>query len=55
MKILLIGASGCFGTEFINACDKFKKIKLKHYRSKQLNILDFEKLSQKINILNQIL
>jgi len=52
MRILLIGASGCFGTEFINACNKFKKkISLKYYPSKKLNVLDSKILNQKINIL----
>jgi len=46
MKILLIGASGCFGTELRKI--KLKKIKLIHYPSKKLNILDFENLNKKI-------
>lgn len=46
MKILLIGASGCFGTELRNI--KLKKIKLIHYSSKKLNILDIKNLNKKI-------
>jgi dTDP-4-dehydrorhamnose reductase len=46
MKILLIGASGCFGTEFRNI--KLKKIKLIHYSSKKLNIIDIKNLNKKI-------
>jgi dTDP-4-dehydrorhamnose reductase len=46
MKILLIGASGCFGTELRNI--NLKKMKLIHYPSKNLNILDIEILNKKI-------
>ncbi len=47
MKILLIGGSGCFGTEFIKIC-KDKKIKIYNYRSKNLNICNFNELRNKI-------
>lgn len=46
MKFLLIGASGCFGTELRSI--KLKKIKLIHYPSKKLNILDIKNLNKKI-------
>lgn len=50
MKILLIGARGCFGTELINASKQIKKkINLKFYTSKKLNILDFKNLKKKID------
>lgn len=49
MKILLIGASGCFGTEFIKVLKHIKKnIKLKYFPSKKLNVLDFKNLQKKI-------
>lgn len=52
MKILLIGASGCFGTELINVSKNFrKKIKLYYFPSKKLNILDIKNLKKKIEIL----
>jgi len=47
MRILLIGASGCFGTEFQSIVDK-KKIKLFHFPGKKLNILKHEELYKKI-------
>ena len=47
MKILLIGASGCFGTEFRNVV-KSSNIKLKYYSSKKLDILNFNFLEKKI-------
>ena len=47
MKILLIGGSGCFGTEFIKIC-KDKKIKVYNYRSENLNICNFNQLRKKI-------
>ncbi len=47
MKILLIGASGCFGTEFRNIV-KSSNIKLKYYSSKKLDILNFDFLEKKI-------
>jgi len=50
MKILLIGASGCFGTELTWAC-KMKNIKLKYFSSKKLDILNFTKLKKKINLI----
>ena len=46
MKILLIGASGCFGTELQNI--KLEKKKLIHFPSKKLNILDYKNLDKKI-------
>ena len=48
MKILLVGASGCFGTELTWAC-KVKKIQLKYFSSKKLDILNFTTLKKKIN------
>ncbi len=52
MKILLIGASGCFGTELINVLKSFKKkIKLYNFPSKKLNILDIKNLKKKIGML----
>jgi len=47
MRTLLIGASGCFGTEFQSIVDK-KKIQLFHFPSKKLNILKHEELYKKI-------
>lgn len=47
MKILLIGGSGCFGTEFIKIC-KDKKIKIYNYRSKNLDVCNFSELRKKI-------
>jgi len=47
MKILLIGASGCFGTEFSKVCRK-GKIKLISYPSKKLDITKFKNLNSKI-------
>ena len=50
MRALLIGASGCFGTEFLNITKKIsEKIVVKHYPSKKLNILKFRDLKKKIN------
>ena len=48
MKILLIGASGCFGTELSKVC-KTEKIKLIYYSSKKLNITKFKNLNTKID------
>ena len=48
MKILLIGASGCFGTELRNIC-KDKGIKLFHKPSSNLNILDLKNLYNEIS------
>ncbi len=48
MKILVIGLSGCFGTELKQICIK-KKIKLIGFRSSKLNILDIKNLEKKIN------
>ena len=50
MKILLIGASGCFGTEFKNFYLK-KKNKLVFYPSTKLNIIEFENLEKKIKLI----
>jgi dTDP-4-dehydrorhamnose reductase len=47
MKILLIGASGCFGTELTKVCKK-DKIKLVSYPSKNLDITNFKDLNSKI-------
>ena len=47
MKILLIGGSGCFGTEFIKICTD-RKIKIHNYRSKDLDVRNFTKLQKKI-------
>lgn len=47
MKILLIGSSGCFGTEFKRVCD-IKKISVINFSSKKLNIIDFRGLEKKI-------
>ena len=47
MKILLIGASGCFGTELSKVCKK-EKIKLISYSSKKLDITRFKDLNSKI-------
>ena len=44
MKILIIGLSGCFGTEFKNLCPK-NSIKLVGFRSSKLNILRSDDLS----------
>ena len=41
MKILLIGASGCFGTELSKVC-KREKIKLISYPSKKLDITNLK-------------
>lgn len=49
MKILIIGLSGCFGTEFKNVCLK-KKIKLIGFSSSKLNILNRKLLEKKIKI-----
>jgi len=49
MKILLIGASGCFGTELQNI--KLKKKKLIHFSSKKLDILDNKNLEKKIKFI----
>ena len=51
MRILLIGASGCFGTEFTWACKK-KKIKLIYYPSKKLDVTNLINLKKKIYLLN---
>jgi dTDP-4-dehydrorhamnose reductase len=48
MKILLIGASGCFGTELRNIISKKNKVKLIYYSSAKLNILDYKNLNKKI-------
>lgn len=50
MKILIIGLSGCFGTEFKKVC-KEKKIKYFGYRSSVLNILDQKNLEKKIKLI----
>ncbi len=50
MKILLIGASGCFGTEFLKVC-KEKKIAILSYKSKKLDVSNYNQLKKKINIL----
>ena len=47
MKILLIGASGCFGNEFSKVCRR-DKIKLISYPSKKLDITNFKDLNSKI-------
>lgn len=47
MKILLIGASGCFGNEFSKVCRR-DKIKLISYPSKKLDITKFKDLNSKI-------
>ena len=49
MKIFLIGASGCFGTELKKACNK-KKIELFSLPSSKLNILDYKALYGQIII-----
>ena len=49
MKILLFGASGCFGTELISSCNK-KNISLIHQPSSKLNILNYDELEKKITI-----
>ena len=49
MKILLIGASGCFGTELISVSKNSKyKINLIYYSSRVLNIVDSKNLEKKI-------
>ena len=48
MKILLVGASGCFGTEFRKIVSKNKKIKLFCPPSKKINLIDFEKVKKYI-------
>lgn len=48
MKILLIGASGCFGTELRNIVSKKNKVKLIYFSSAKLNILDYKNLNKKI-------
>ena len=50
MKILLIGASGCFGTEFKKAC-KNSKIRISFFPSKKLNITDYINLKKKISLI----
>ena len=52
MKILLIGTSGCFGTEFRNVV-KSSNIKLKYYSSKKLDILNFNFFRKKIKRLKK--
>ena len=47
MKILLIGASGCFGTELSKEC-KRERIKLISYPSKRLDVTNFKVLKSKI-------
>lgn len=47
MKILLIGASGCFGTEFSKVC-KRERVKVISYPSKKLDITKFKDLNSKI-------
>ena len=47
MKILLLGASGCFGTELRNSCNG-KNICLVHQSSAELNIIEYDKLEKKI-------
>jgi Cdc6-like AAA superfamily ATPase len=47
MKILLLGASGCFGTELKICCEN-QNIILVHQSSNELNITDYEKLEKKI-------
>jgi dTDP-4-dehydrorhamnose reductase len=47
MKILIIGLSGCFGTEFKNLCLK-NNIKLLGFRSSKLNILNYKLLEKTI-------
>ncbi len=47
MIILLIGASGCFGTELSKEC-KRERIKLISYPSKRLDITNFKVLKSKI-------
>ena len=47
MKILIIGLSGCFGTEFKNLCPK-NSIKLVGFRSSKLNILNYKLLEKTI-------
>lgn len=47
MKILLIGSSGCFGTEFKRVCDT-KKIPVINFSSKKLDIINFKELEKKI-------
>ena len=47
MKILLIGASGCFGNEFSKEC-KRERIKLISYPSKRLDVTNFKVLKSKI-------
>jgi len=49
MKIFLIGASGCFGTELKKVCNK-KKIELFSLSSSKLNILDYKALYGQIII-----
>ena len=51
MKILLIGASGCFGTAFTYIC-KIKNVELISYSSKDLNIIDSKSISLIINKIN---
>ena len=47
MKILIIGLSGCFGTEFKNLCLN-NNINLLGFKSSKLNILDYKLLEKKI-------
>ena len=50
MRILLIGASGCFGTELINYLrENHKSIIIKFFPSKLLNVINIKNLESKIN------
>jgi len=49
MKIFLIGASGCFGTELRQVCNN-KKIQLFCLPSSKLDILDYKKLYSQITL-----
>lgn len=50
MKILLFGASGCFGTEFLSVAKNFK-IKVFSYPSKKLDLVNFKQVQKKIKTL----
>ena len=48
MKILLFGASGCFGTEFLSVAKKFK-IKVFSYSSKKLDLVNYKQVQKNKN------
>jgi len=48
MKMLLIGASGCFGTELTNICNE-KNLKVVSFPSKKLDVSNLKDLEKKID------